>query len=166
VVRVSNPPVEFRGGHVKFELQVSGKYIDCMAFEPTKKLRDATRKLIVGDLLYVHGAISSNEFGKYLSLEYMYLVDPVDKIKEIPPICDNCNSRMTSAGKLSGFKCRTCSRRSHKAIREIIDRKLFVGQRIYASHSAQRHLTRPLVRLHKRNDFNSKELIISDFTNF
>lgn len=165
LARVSKNPVEFRGGHIKLELQLNGNYTDCMVFEPTKKLREAARELIIGDLLYVHGAISSNEFGQYLSLEYMYLVNPVDKFKEIPPVCDNCNSSMTSAGRLSGYKCRTCSQRSYKFIPKKVDRKLYVGQKVYASHSAQRHLTRPLGRLNIRNKLINKKLLISDFTN-
>ncbi len=162
---VSKDPVEFRGGHVKLELQINGYFIDCMVFEPTKQLRNAARELIEGDRIYIHGAISSNEFGEYISLEYMYIVDQLDKFNKLPPVCENCNDRMTSAGKLSGYKCKKCSQRSYKSIREKIDRKLIVGQRVYASHSAQRHLTRPLIRLNTRNELINEKLIISDFSN-
>ncbi len=165
LARVSKDPLEFRGGHIKLELQVNDYFIDCMVFEPTKKLRAAARELIEGDRFYVHGAVSRNEFGKYLSMEFMYIVDLAYKYKETPPLCVNCNNRMTSAGKLSGYKCKTCSQRSYQSIREKIDRDLFMGQRVYASHSAQRHLTRPLIRINTRNEITDNKMKIADFSN-
>ncbi|MHA2032843.1 MAG: TiaS agmantine-binding domain-containing protein, partial [Candidatus Kariarchaeaceae archaeon] len=40
-VMVISEPIEYRGGHVKIQVRISNSVIECIAFEPTKTLRDA-----------------------------------------------------------------------------------------------------------------------------
>ncbi len=144
--------VEFQGGHVKLFVQTNNRHIECMAFEPTKRLRDIARLLIPGDKIYAHGNVKQNKFGTSISLEFFMITNLAKEIIISSPRC-SCETTMKSAGKYKGYKCPQC-----KEITMVPDHfekerssQLFMGQRVYASLSAQRHLTRPKNRLHKIN---------------
>jgi tRNA(Ile2)-agmatinylcytidine synthase len=79
-----------------------------------------------------------------------------------PPLC-SCGKRMKNAGKLKGFKCKFCGNKTYFAEKHTISRKLFVGQQVFASLSAQRHLTRPSKRMHVRNRSPLRSLDYQEF---
>jgi tRNA(Ile2)-agmatinylcytidine synthase len=148
--RVVSTPMTIQGGHVNIRVNVYGQTLNCMTFEPTKKLRNVARQLIPGDMVYIHGNVRNNQFGINIALEYFYITSLVPKILKKAPDC-RCGKRMTSAGKFKGYKCKFCDFTTHLSDKVTIPRKIFVGQKAFASLSAQRHLTRPVKRIHLRN---------------
>lgn len=158
---IVNKPVEFQGGHVKLFVQTNNRHFECMAFEPTKELRDIARLLIPGDKIYAHGNVKQNKFGTSLSLEFFMITHLAKDTISISPKCC-CGATMKSAGKYKGYKCLQCKEKTSipNQIEKERSSKLFHGQRVYASLSAQRHLTKPKSRLHKINS-NLKNDILS-----
>ncbi|MCH8906087.1 MAG: DUF1743 domain-containing protein [Candidatus Heimdallarchaeota archaeon] len=147
-------PLELSGGHVKFTLQLSNtaEAIDCMVFEPTKQLRNSARLLRKGDLIYANGSVNKNlKFGKFINLESFLLLDLHHKI-HVNPACPTCKKTMKNAGAFKGFKCKRCDFHTYHRQKDVVSRKLFDGQRIVARLSAQRHLARPMRRLHVKNE--------------
>jgi tRNA(Ile2)-agmatinylcytidine synthase len=161
-VTVISKPIEHRGGHVKIQVRISNSVIECIAFEPTKTLRDAVRELLIGDSIFIHGNVKNNEFGLHIALEFFSIAHLQSDVRVSSPLC-SCGKRMTSAGKFKGYKCKDCNSKSIFAFRKVVPRKLFLGQKVYASLSAQRHLTRPLKRIHLRNHDPGYEIDYSDF---
>ncbi|MHA2089421.1 MAG: TiaS agmantine-binding domain-containing protein [Candidatus Kariarchaeaceae archaeon] len=161
-VTVISKPIEHRGGHVKIQIRISNSVIECIAFEPTKTVRDAVRELLIGDSIFIHGNVKNNEFGLHIALEFFSIAHLQPDVRISSPLC-SCGKRMTSAGKFKGYKCRDCNNKSTFGYRKVVPRKLFLGQKVFASLSAQRHLTRPLKRIHLRNQELGYELYYSDF---
>src|SRR3989304_330736 len=54
--------------HVVFSVRDDGAEVDCAAYEPTDALRKVARKLIVGDLVEVYGAVRRPSEGKALTI--------------------------------------------------------------------------------------------------
>ncbi|MCE7736928.1 MAG: DUF1743 domain-containing protein [Candidatus Heimdallarchaeota archaeon] len=146
-------PEEFQGGHIKLVTRTGDLSIDCMAFEPTKELRDIARLLIPGDRIYAHGNVKQNKFGISISLEFFMVLHLADIVIRSPPKC-NCGVTTKSAGKFKGYKCPSCKTLTMIPKISIMPRsnKLFLNQRVYAALSAQRHLTKPKSRLHQINN--------------
>jgi len=139
--RVMVAPETGRGGHVSTGIGDAGQHLRCMAYEPTKGFRDVVRALIPGDLVEVCGSYK----GGSLNLEKLRLVGPAQDLATIPPKCPSCGKRMTSAGRLKGYKCRSCGSRS--AVGEERVRERTIGAGWYEVPScARRHLARPLAR--------------------
>jgi tRNA(Ile2)-agmatinylcytidine synthase len=149
---ISERPINLPGGHIKLKVRIGEKIIDCMAFEPSKELRDIARLLLPGDCIFAHANVKENEFGISLALEFFMIVDLANDLTRSPPKC-TCGSTTKSAGALKAYKCPKCKKTTQlpKYNSNSRDMKLFLGQRVYASPSAQRHLTRPRSRLHRRN---------------
>lgn len=144
---VSDTPKTGEGGHVTFHLDNSGSIILCMAFEPTKKFRDKVRNLKAGDVVMVAGSFLRNT----INLEKFCLIktDPV-YIKK-PPVCQECNRRMTSAGTGKGYKCRRCGRKEKEPVFINQDGPLLPGW-YEVPPGARRHLSRPLIRGYTQPD--------------
>ncbi|NLV28067.1 MAG: DUF1743 domain-containing protein [Methanomicrobiales archaeon] len=139
--KVLSNPVTGKGGHVSFILLTGKLEILCMAFEPTKKFRDAVRSLKAGDKILVMGSYLK----KTLNLEKFYLfnADPVP----LPhaPLCPSCKKRMTSAGLRKGYKCRICGQREREPDMAYERRTIHPGW-YEVPPGARRHLARPLAR--------------------
>ncbi len=162
IATVVASPFEYQGGHIKLKLSMNSKTIECMVFEPTKHLRDTARKLIIGDKLYIHANVRKNDYGIHIALEHFYIIHLEKKIYFAPPICQ-CGKRMTKAGTLKGYKCRNCGNKTLIPEKKPGQRNIFVGQKAFAALSAQRHLTRPSKRMHRRNRLPVTEARFSDF---
>jgi tRNA(Ile2)-agmatinylcytidine synthase len=139
--RVTAGGVTGRGGHVSIELGDAGHRLRCMAYEPTKGFRDIARALILGDLVEVCGSYK----GGSLNLEKLCLVGPARDVTIIPPRCPSCGKRMTSAGRLKGYKCRTCGGKSAAGEERVRERTIGAGW-YEVPPCARRHLARPLAR--------------------
>jgi tRNA(Ile2)-agmatinylcytidine synthase len=112
-----------------------------MAYEPTKGFRDMVRALIPGDGVEVCGSYK----GGSLNLEKLRLIEPARDQVKIPPRCTSCGKRMTSAGRMKGYKCRRCGGRAKEAQTRVRERG--IGEGWYeVPPSARRHLARPLIR--------------------
>jgi tRNA(Ile2) C34 agmatinyltransferase TiaS len=70
---------------------------------------------------------------------------------------------MTKAGSFSGYKCKNCGKQTYKAEIEAKSRELLLGERCFASPSAQRHLTKPEKRYLEYNPYREQELKPSEF---
>lgn len=138
---VADTPKTGEGGHVTFSLDRKGSFICCMAFEPTKKFRDRVRMLKAGDEVMVAGSY----LRRTINMEKFCLIktDPV-YIKK-PPVCQECNRRMTSAGTGKGYKCRRCGRKDKNPVLFSQDGPLQPGW-YEVPPGARRHLSRPLMR--------------------
>lgn len=158
---IVSKPEELQGGHLKIAARVNNQSIVCMAFEPTKNLRNIVRVLIPSDRIYAHGNIRQNKFGISLAFEYFMISHLAQDIESYSPKC-NCGTTMKSAGRFKGYKCPSCKTQS--MIPQIVTKarnpNLFINQRVYASPSAQRHLTKPKSRLHRKNK-NLRDEILS-----
>lgn len=152
-VVVTAVPKIHRGGHVLIPSRSDNQLCILIAFEPTKSLAINVQQLLPGDEIFIHGAVVHHQDSNLMaiSLEQVRIVDAPDYVEMHPPMCVKCNKRMTSAGKLAGYKCKICGATLKISEQIIHSRNLYTGQVIYAAASAQRHLTRPWNREYRRN---------------
>ncbi|MDD4254165.1 MAG: tRNA(Ile)(2)-agmatinylcytidine synthase [Methanofollis sp.] len=139
--RVVERPVTGEGGHVMLVLEEGDRCLTCMAFEPTKGFRDIVRALVPGDTLLVCGSYKNGT----LNLEKIHIDALAEDMMVRPPLCPACSTRMTSAGKEKGYKCRTCGARSKEPEVSRRPRAIQTGW-FEVPPTARRHLSRPLVR--------------------
>ena len=167
---VVEPPKNLTGGHVVFTIETrcrwnehrdekknvnsardetcgektdetDEKYIDCIAYEPTKQFRDVVRRLMVGDEVIVFGTFKRNT----INLEKLCVKSLVRHVVRNPR-CPSCGRRMESAGRGQGFRCRQCRTYERKKAVERIERKIKEG--FYeVPPSARRHISKPIVRM-------------------
>ncbi|MDD4126316.1 MAG: tRNA(Ile)(2)-agmatinylcytidine synthase [Methanomicrobium sp.] len=149
---VSKEPSTGEGGHVSFEIidpdfdtgscdLNSGSSLRCMAYEPTKGFRDVIRALRPGDMILVCGSFKNES----INLEKIFVESLAEDIVKKPPVCPDCNKRMTSAGKEKGYKCRVCGKKAFEP--EIITSERTIALGWYeVPPVARRHLSMPLVR--------------------
>jgi tRNA(Ile2)-agmatinylcytidine synthase len=138
---VADLPMTGRGGHVSVIIGNESETLRCMAYEPTKGFRSVIRQLIPGDVVAAAGSYK----GGSLNLEKICIKALAEHVETRPPVCGVCNSRMTSAGKGKGYKCRICSARTPEAERRTIPRSIAPGW-YEVPPTARRHLAKPLVR--------------------
>ena len=135
--------------HVIFSVRDDGAEVDCAAYEPTGALRKVAKKLVVGDLVEVYGAVRRPSEGKALTinLEKIDSLSLVQKVTYQNPVCPTCSKRLESMGKGKGFRCKKCRVRFGQAQKSKIieSRNLELGLYITSTRS-QRHLTKPLRR--------------------
>ena len=138
---VATRPATLKGGHVTFGLTISATTVTCIAFEPTKQFRQVIRGLLPGDSIVVTGSCKKRS----LNLEKIGVTGMVRNVVRESPFCPSCSSRMTSAGRNKGYKCRLCKARAFVPGEREIARDITLGWYEVPS-SARRHLARPLVR--------------------
>jgi tRNA(Ile2)-agmatinylcytidine synthase len=148
--KVESEPRMIEGGHSIFEIVDGNDRIDCAAYEPSGEFRNIVMKLKIGDLVNVHAGVrpAARTHGLTLNLEGLEVVE-LAKVSEVSnPICPQCGKRMKSAGIGQGYKCAKCGHKDKEIskIEKILDRDLHTGLYLPPSR-AQRHLTRPLVRI-------------------
>lgn len=138
--RVSEAPETRSGGHVHLTIAGDGGRLPCVAFEPTGRFRDRVRGLRVGDWITVCGEVGRGT----LKLEKFALRRP-RRYRRVVPDCPGCDSRMESAGRGQGYRCRACD--TTKPTRRVTpeQRTLSVGW-YEVPPIARRHVARPLVR--------------------
>jgi tRNA(Ile2)-agmatinylcytidine synthase len=137
---VSSGPVWHRGGILSFDVQMEGEKIRAVAMEPTKEFRSVLSNLRRGDEVRVYGGITRTEI---INIEKIEVIS-VSRITAVrPPLCKNCKTRMESAGKNGGFRCRKCGSRSKTGEERVEERGISPG--FYeVPIIARRHLARPL----------------------
>ncbi|MEM4251879.1 MAG: tRNA(Ile)(2)-agmatinylcytidine synthase, partial [Candidatus Bathyarchaeia archaeon] len=109
---VSRKPRILPGGHVVFSLNDGDGEIDCAAYEPTRRFRDAVKCLEVGDLVRVYGGVKKKEgLPLTLNLEKIEVLELKKILLKMNPVCAFCGKRAKSEGKGKGYQCRICGRR-------------------------------------------------------
>ncbi|GGL48829.1 tRNA(Ile2) 2-agmatinylcytidine synthetase [Halocalculus aciditolerans] len=137
---VASAPETREGGHVFVDLRDGEETLSCVAFEPTKRFRDRVRALRPGDDLTVCGEFTEGT----LKLE-KFRVHGLDVVERVVPDCPECGSRMESAGRSQGYRCRDCGTRRAEKDRRVVARDLAPGW-YEVPPCARRHVAKPLVR--------------------
>jgi tRNA(Ile2)-agmatinylcytidine synthase len=140
--RVKSIPRVIEGGHLFLSIQSDGAIMACAVFEPTKNFREIIKKLAVGDLIEVYGAMKD----KTLNMEKLEVLELAQQTVTQAPLCLSCGRRMKSAGRNQGYRCRECKQKSmHKEEKQGF-RDLEIG--FYeVPPCARRHLSKQLVRM-------------------
>ncbi len=146
---VEEAPHVIKGGHVFSSLTDGIDGIAFAAFEPTKGFREIAMMLEPGDRIKVYGAAKqrdeSSENRMIINLEKLEILDLAEKYEIVNPTCPLCGSRMESAGRGQGFRCRRCKTASQEKERAKIKRPL--KSSLYSvPPCAMRHLSKPLCR--------------------
>ncbi len=152
--RIDSKPRMVEGGHSIFSIVDSSGKIDCAAYEPSGEFRESVMKLMKGDSIKIHAGVrpASRTHELTLNLEGFELIELAKAIKFSNPICPECGKRLKSAGSGKGFKCAKCGYKN-PAIGKTethLTRNLDIGLYLPPAR-AQRHLTRPLVRVGRCN---------------
>ena len=159
---VSSNPRSIEGGHVVFPLTDATGTIDCAAYEPSGSFRNIVTLLKPNDRIIVSAGVRprSRRHGMTLNVEGLEVLDVAEVLQFTNPSCPKCSKRMKSAGKEKGFKCVNCGFKDPKGEKaaEKVPRELKVGFYLPPA-SAQRHLTRPVERLNRRNHGASIHMI-------
>ena len=135
---VTGAPTTREGGHVFLELDGA---LTCAAFEPTKRFRDAVRRLREGDRVTACGSLRDGT----LRLEKLR-VDALRRWQRVTPRCAGCGRTMGSAGADQGYRCRDCGTSAAGRVAVTLTRDLAAGWH-EVPPGARRHLAMPLVRL-------------------
>ncbi|MHA2365754.1 MAG: TiaS agmantine-binding domain-containing protein [Candidatus Hodarchaeales archaeon] len=147
---VNKEPEIHRGGHVSFILLNKEKKINCFAYEPTKQFRFEVLRLKTGDLVEVGGSLrpANENFPITLNIEQIKVLNLASHKQIRNPRCPKCLKRMKSAGKGQQYRCKKCKILKSKNEREYIEtsRELRIQGLYLPVPSAQRHLTKPLLR--------------------
>ncbi len=146
---VVREPWVIPGAHVIFSIRDEMGQVDCAAYEPTGPLRGVVKKLIVGDLVEVHGGVrpSSSKHPLTLNLEKFEVLKLAPKILVSNPPCPQCGKRMESMGLKKGFRCKKCGFRAPGMKKVAVEDKRPLKEGLYVTPPrSQRHLTKPLCR--------------------
>ena len=146
----SNPEIE-KGGHVFFMINTNGKEIRCAVYKPTQ-ITYVAKSLRVGDVVHLGGGVrkASKKYNRVFNIEFLQIKKLVNIKKLENPFCQKCMKHMKSKGKSQGFQCIRCGNRAYQKNNKTIPREIKIGLYI-PTISAHRHLTRPRVRLPKKN---------------
>ena len=160
--RVESKPRMIEGGHSIFRIEDDTNKIDCAVYEPSGEFRDIAMKLRIGDLVNVHAGVrpASRTHGLTLNVEGLEIVELVNVSEFSNPICPQCGKRLKSAGTDKGYKCTKCGFKDSdiSKIETPVERDLHTGLYLPPAR-AQRHLTRPLVRIGKVNSGMPSNLV-------
>jgi len=137
--RIISEPIMNRGGVASFEMSDGTGTIKAVAMEPTKEFRNTVMKLRKWDELRVYGGITKSGF---INIEKFQLLRKSTIIDINPPLCENCGSRMESAGRGKGYRCWKCGSRGEGIATEE-KRDIEIGY-YEVPIIARRHLARPL----------------------
>jgi tRNA(Ile2)-agmatinylcytidine synthase len=148
---VYGKPRRILGGHVFLKLLTSSQVIQCAAFEPTGKFKEAVAKLIRGDEVTVFGGVKEHDVDQQslltVNLEKIIINHLADDVVPENPRCPRCDKRMKSAGRGQGFRCPRCKYSSPDALKEFHRRNRNILPGVYLPDKrAHRHLTKPLTR--------------------
>jgi tRNA(Ile2)-agmatinylcytidine synthase len=160
--RVESEPRMIEGGHSIFRIEDDCDKIDCAAYEPSGGFREIVMKLRVGDLVNVHAGVrpASRSHGLTLNLEGLEVVELARRSEVSNPFCPQCGKRMKSAGSGQGYKCTKCGYRDKEISKITTSRGRKIHTGLYLPPvRAQRHLTRPLVRIGKLNSGAPRNLV-------
>ncbi|MFW9804123.1 MAG: DUF1743 domain-containing protein [Candidatus Thorarchaeota archaeon] len=152
---IEKNPKMIEGGHTIFGISDCSGHIDCAAYEPTGDFRDVITRLTRGDQLLVHAAVrpASRTHGPTLNVEGIEIIKLVKRIRMLNPLCPNCSKRMKSAGKGQGYKCIKCGFKDPIGTKTEVAIETDLEEKVYLPPPrAQRHLTKPLERMNRRND--------------
>jgi tRNA(Ile2)-agmatinylcytidine synthase len=149
--------------HVIFSIKDASAEVDCAAYEPTGGLRKIARKLQVGDVVEVCGAVHKATATKplTLNLEKINILILTQKTQTKNPLCPNCGKRLKSMGKNQGFRCEKCGNKypQIKKIETALPRAIKQGLYVTSTRS-QRHLTKPLRRYELEKQDRERKLLI------
>ena len=160
--RVESKPRMIEGGHAIFRIEDDNDKIDCAVYEPSGEFRDIVMKLRIGDLVNVHAGVrpASRTHGLTLNLEGLEIAELVNVSEFSNPVCPQCGKRLKSAGTGKGYKCSKCGFKDSDItkIETQLVRNLDTGLYLPPAR-AQRHLTRPLVRIGRENSGIPNQLV-------
>ncbi len=146
---VSSPPRTITGGHVIFTLEDGTGRVDCAAYEPSGRLREAVRSLIPGDEVRAYGGVrvDGGFGGLTLNLEKLEVIRLEEMLIQVNPSCPACGGSMESMGREKGFRCRRCGFKGRGMRKGAVRRERGLTPGLYLPPPrAQRHLTKPLQR--------------------
>ena len=150
--KVSSSPRVIAGGHVKVNALINNTYPSTLLFyRETGPLNKAARLLHPGDEVEVLASVKpSGSTGEaFLAVEKMRVLSTTDDIKQVPPTCPWCGTKMKSKGKRGGYVCNACGWRTSKKVTVVIHSRLLPG--VYAPHDSRvSHLAAPPYRRPKR----------------
>jgi tRNA(Ile2)-agmatinylcytidine synthase len=148
--QVLEEPRTIPGGHVIFRMRDSTGEVDCAAYEPTGSFRAVVRQLIPGDRITVYGGVRDEDGRLTVNLEKLRVVGLAKEVQMVNPQCPQCSGSMESMGRDKGYRCRRCGYRDGKLVKVALVTKRDLTSGLYMPPpGAQRHLTKPTVRLGK-----------------
>lgn len=164
--RVSKLPKTIIGGHVLFSVETNGTEINCGVYKPTG-IANIANCLVVGDNVRFGGGVrkASKNYPRIFNVEFLEVLKLEKQFYESNPFCSFCKKNMKSKGTYQGFECVKCQRKaSSKTIKQIPRN---IEAKLYTPHlTAHRHLSRPLVRINKKNtksQFKKSDVWFSKF---
>ncbi|MFQ6125978.1 MAG: DUF1743 domain-containing protein [Candidatus Heimdallarchaeota archaeon] len=159
--KVATPPRTIPGGHVFFDLEDLSGTIPCAAYEPSGKLRNVVRALLVRDKVRVYGGTRPPTIHNpmTLNLEKLTILELVPHVDYLNPVCLECGKRMKSAGKGKGYKC-NCGRklRNTTKICQTKARNIVEGT-YYPPPRSVRHLSKPPQRIGREKIHKPEKLV-------
>jgi len=155
---VSSAPQIGRGGHILFDVAVSGVRGPptthcCAVYKPTG-ITGIAMGMIPGDTVHIGGGIrrASKNHPRVLNVEYIEIIKLAKSTYLANPACTTCKKRMKSKGRGQGFMCARGCNRAVSAAKEVCEKPRDIKKGMYIPRiSAHRHLTRPKHRLGRRN---------------
>jgi tRNA(Ile2)-agmatinylcytidine synthase len=164
---VSGLPHAIPGRHVIFSVKDETAEIDCAAYEPTGSLRNISRKLIIGDLVEVYGAVRRSPASRLLTinLEKISILQLISEMHSQNPMCSNCGKRLKSLGKNQGLRCPKCGKKFSNLKKIEISKERCLKTGLYiTSPRSQRHLTKPLRRYGQEKQQTEPIKLIDEWT--
>ncbi|MFX1607387.1 MAG: DUF1743 domain-containing protein, partial [Promethearchaeota archaeon] len=153
--RVVSDPRMIEGGHTIFAIADDDGRIDCAAYEPSGEFREIVMKLVVGDRIKVNAGVrpASRTHDLTLNLEGFEVIELTEVSEFANPQCPVCGKRMKSAGHDKGYKCVKCGYKDLEITKVETPLERELETRLYLPPArAQRHLTRPQIRVNRRNN--------------
>jgi len=143
--RVDDMPRVIRGGHVIFRLRDDSGLIDCAVYRPTGSLSTVARDLLPGDRVSVYGGVRGwREGTPTLNVEKLEVLNLVEKIEDVNPMCGGCGGRCESMGRGQGLRCKKCGERMEDAAKIQVRHERHLHPTIFIPPPrARRHLTKP-----------------------
>lgn len=151
--QILDHPRTIAGGHVSFSVSSRGGPLICWTYRPTG-LGGVVRGLAPGDTVELGGGIrpESPPHPRALNVELVRVLDLAAPLHHANPRCDDCGKNMKSRGRGQGYGCVRCGATSNDTVTVPLPRSISVGE--YAPRvSAHRHLTRPVQRNNRINQF-------------
>ena len=134
-----------RGGHTFLSIDTECGRVVCAAYEPSGPFRYLLDWLDPGDTVEVMGELRDSP--RTLNLEKVHVISLVDEWEKVSnPVCPNCGTTMSSAGRGKGYRCRKCGAQAAQAVMRRKAHPLVSGW-YEPPTEARRHLSKPLKRM-------------------